>query len=832
MLEFAVAHDLIIGNSVFKKPAKHLITYQSGEAATQIDYILYHCNFRKHVSNVKVIPGEECASQHSLVVCDFSVVLPRQRKSKFVPRIKLWKLQDATIREEFREVFATKMTDSSAETVEEMWINLRNGLTQTAADVCGMSTKHPWRRQTWWWNDQVEGAIQEKRGCYKAWKAGGSRDAYNAAKRAAKQAVYHAKSDARKAIMEDINPKSADIYKLAKQMRRDNQDVVGEKPIKNDAGELSLDEETMKKAWKEHYERLLNVEFPWNPEDLSEALPVEGPSEPITSSLVSKAIKKMALGKAAGPSGITAEMLKPTGEAGVVLIRDLIVAIVHEEHIPSEWEESYIVSLYKGKGDALGRENYRGLKLIEQVMKVLERVVEQFIRPKARIANMQFGFMPGRGTTDAIFILRQVQEKHLAANKPLYMAFVDLEKAFDRVPREVIWWAMRKLGIDEWLVRLVKSMYANVRSRVRVGNGYSDEFGVQVGVHQGSVLSPLLFIIVLEALSEEFRTGCPWELLYADDLVIMDESLEGLQHKVQMWKSGMEEKGLRVNMGKTKVMISGPQLNVLKKSGKHPCAVCLTGTGNNSILCNSCSCWVHKKCSGLSGPLRPDPNYTCPRCSGFARPIDGRPLQEISLGEDKLEVVADFCYLGDVISAGGGCELATITRCKIAWRKFRELIPILTNRHLPLITRGRVYSTCVRSAMLHGSETWAISAGSTNRLRRNDHAMIRWLCGVKPENDTNHQALLDKLSLKEITAVLRANRLRWFGHVERSSDWISKVRELHVPSMRAIGRPKLTWKELVKRDISTLGLEETSPQDRQAWRGRLRNRLDKQAAPS
>ena len=283
-------------------------------------------------------------------------------------------------------------------------------------------------------------------------------------------------------------------------MCRDNQDVMGEKPVKNDAGQFSLDEEAKKEAWREHYEHLLNVEFPRNPEALSEESPVEGPSEPITLERITKTISKIASGKAARPSGIVAEMLKPVGEAGAVEVCDLIEDIISEGCIPTDWQESFIVNLYKGKGDALNRGNYRGLKLIEQVMKVLEHVVEGLIRQRVEIDEMQCGFMSGRGTTDAIIIVRQLQEKHLAANKPLYMAFVDLEKAFDRVPRDVIWWAIRKLGIDEWLVRLVQSMYKDVRSRVRVGDGYSEEFGVGVGVYQGSVLSPLLFIIVLEAL--------------------------------------------------------------------------------------------------------------------------------------------------------------------------------------------------------------------------------------------------------------------------------------------------------------------------------------------
>ena len=80
-------------------------------------------------------------------------------------------------------------------------------------------------------------------------------------------------------------------------------------------------------------------------------------------------------------------------------------------------------------------------------------------------------------------------------NKRLYMAFVILEKAFDRVPQKVIWWALRKLGVEEWIVQLVQGMSANARSRVLVGKGFSQEFEVNIRVHQGSVLSPLLFII-------------------------------------------------------------------------------------------------------------------------------------------------------------------------------------------------------------------------------------------------------------------------------------------------------------------------------------------------
>ena len=157
----------------------------------------------------------------------------------------------------------------------------------------------------------------------------------------------------------------------------------------------------------------------------------------------------MKAGKAPGLSSIVVEMIRAAGDMGASMIRDLAAAIIRDGEVPSDWEQGFIVYFYKGKGDALERGNYRSLKLTEQVMKILERIVDGLIRQLVSVDDSQFGFVPGRGTTDTMFVVRQLQGKYLAANKRLYMAFIDLEKAFDRVPRKVIWWALRKLGVEE-----------------------------------------------------------------------------------------------------------------------------------------------------------------------------------------------------------------------------------------------------------------------------------------------------------------------------------------------------------------------------------------------
>ena len=131
------------------------------------------------------------------------------------------------------------------------------------------------------------------------------------------------------------------------------------------------------------------------------------------------ALRKMKSGKAMGPSGVIVEMLAAAGDVGVPWMVDLYNAVVQEGKVSDDWCTSWIVSMCKGKGDAMDCGLYRGNKLLEYAMKVFERVIEARIRRIVNIDNMQFGFQSGVGTTDAIFIVRQLQEKYIAAKKDL-----------------------------------------------------------------------------------------------------------------------------------------------------------------------------------------------------------------------------------------------------------------------------------------------------------------------------------------------------------------------------------------------------------------------------
>ncbi|KAK3521317.1 hypothetical protein QTP70_003179 [Hemibagrus guttatus] len=180
-------------------------------------------------------------------------------------------------------------------------------------------------------------------------------------------------------------------------------------------------------------------------------------------------------------------------------------------------------------------------------MKVWERVVEARLRKVVEICEQQYGFMPRKSTTDAIFALRILMEKYRDGQRELHCVFVDLEKAYERVPREELWYCMRKSGVAEKYVRVVQDMYERSRTVVRCAVDQTEEFNVEVGLHQGSALSPFLFAIVMDQLSEEVRQESSWIMMFADDIVICSESREQVEENLERWRFALERRGMKVS---------------------------------------------------------------------------------------------------------------------------------------------------------------------------------------------------------------------------------------------------------------------------------------------
>ena len=195
-----------------------------------------------------------------------------------------------------------------------------------------------------------------------------------------------------------------------------------------------------------------------------------------------------------------------------------------------------------------------------------------------------------------------------------------------------------------WLcIQIVKSMYDNAHLKVRITNCYSMSINVSLSVHEGSVLSPLLFIIVMEALSHEFRNRCPWELLHTNDLITVVESLDELKMRLKNWKEGLKVKGLKVNIRKTKVMCFRHNASNHKiTSIKFPSGICWKTVGADLILClvsrNGCI-----KCSGIWKSLRNWKDFICKTYLTVAEADDPFPTCITTQ-------FCEFCYLDDIMS--------------------------------------------------------------------------------------------------------------------------------------------------------------------------------------
>ncbi|KAK3517615.1 hypothetical protein QTP70_013098, partial [Hemibagrus guttatus] len=351
----------------------------------------------------------------------------------------------------------------------------------------------------------------------------------------------------------DTREGEKDLYRLARQRDRDGKDVQQVRVIKDRDGRVLTSEESVQRRWKEYFEELMNEENE-REKRVEGVNSVEQKVDKIRKDEVRKALKRMKNGKAVGPDDIPVEVWKCLGDAAVEFLTSLFNRDLESEMMPEEWRRSVLVPIFKNKGNVQSCSNYRGIKVMSHTMKVWERVVEARLKKVVEICEQQYGFMPRKSTTDAIFALRILMEKYRDGQRELHCVFVDLEKAYDRVPREELWYCMRKSGVAEKYVRVVQDMYERSRTVVRCAVGQTEEFKVDVGLHQGSAVSPFLFAMLMDQLSEEVRQESPWTMMFADDIVICSESREQVKENLERWRFALERRGMKVSRSKTEYM--------------------------------------------------------------------------------------------------------------------------------------------------------------------------------------------------------------------------------------------------------------------------------------
>ena len=299
---------------------------------------------------------------------------------------------------------------------------------EAGKEVCGETTGRRQKdRETWWWTERVQAAIKEKKKKFKIWqRTKNERDQqmFKESRSKAKREVAIAKRIAweRWYQQREGTKKQNDMYKLAKQMKRERKDLENSKYIRDENGNILVDERHIMERWKRYFQLLLNEENEYEVEELER---MEGPVEEIKIEEVERAVGKMKNNKAPGPSGVTGELFKYAGQGALREMTRRLNEIVTQERIPEQWTGSLTVPIYKGKGDSMECGKYRGVRLLEQGLKVFETIVEERLRKCVVIDRCQFGFCKGRSTTEAIHTLRDMQEKYLEKGKELHHIFVD-----------------------------------------------------------------------------------------------------------------------------------------------------------------------------------------------------------------------------------------------------------------------------------------------------------------------------------------------------------------------------------------------------------------------
>ena len=270
--------------------------------------------------------------------------------------------------------------------------------------------------------------------------------------------------------------------------------------IKKRDGEVAVGKEEVKKRWHEYISELFDdAREPFEVEVMDDGLPIQ-------RSEVEAAVKQMKRGKAVGEDGVAVEMVEALGGWGSDVVMHLANNIYETGQIPTPMKLSTFITIPKKPG-AMECNKHRTISIMSQLGKIVLRVILNRVRNKIRpeIPEEQYGFVKGKGTTNAIFLLRMICERAIEMQRDVFLCFIDYQKAFDTVRHEELMRMLAGLEIDSKDIRVIKNLYYHQKAAVRVGDELTEVVDIKRGVRQGCVMSPDLFTLYGEVIMREIE---------------------------------------------------------------------------------------------------------------------------------------------------------------------------------------------------------------------------------------------------------------------------------------------------------------------------------------
>ena len=536
--------------------------------------------------------------------------------------------------------------------------------------------------------------------------------------------------------------------------------------LKSKDGNIIMDKDKILERWTEYIGDLYNDN---RDEDRRIESNNDGPS--IMEEEVSTALKKMKDGKAVGPDNITTEMIKALEGFGITTLTKLINNIYDTGHIPSDLSKSIFIALPK-KPNANECKNHRTISLMSHVTKILLRIIMMRIRNTIlpEIAQEQCGFIEGKGTVNALYIIRTIIERALEVQKDLHLCFIDYTKAFDKVKHNNIIVILEALNIDGKDLRIIKNMYWEQTAAIRIKNEISEFIQIKRGVRQGCVLSPDLFSLYSENIMRHVKEmpGISIgghnvnNLRYADDTVLIAEDEEHLQTLLDVIVKESEKLGLSLNSRKTETMV------VSRKTLNPTCNIKINGT--------------------------------------------------------TLRQTQQFKYLGTIISSDGKCHTEVKSRISQAKMTFHKMKHILTNINLSLETRKRVLKSYIEPILVYGCEAWTISRQVERTIEATEMWFIRRILRIPwTARETNEDVLTEANHNRQLITNIRRRQAKFIGHIMRKGELERTVTTGKLNGKRARGRQREKIMDNLSTWLGTVRATDTiiATQNRVKWRSMI-----------